>query len=269
VETKFPQVKLLKNQENLGFTKGNNVGIKASTGKYVFLLNSDIKVFEGCIDALADFLDQNPGVGWVAPRVLNRDLTLQCTCRKDPTLWNTFCADTGLAKLFRNSDFFSGEQMFFFKGEKTTDREVLMGCFSALRRQAIEEVGLMDEGFYMYGDELDWCRRFRQGGWRVVYHPSGQAIHYGGTSTVKKDPVRFAVLQQHSELRYWQKYHGWGGRIGIRCLMIFRHFRRWIAGLVSSLLKPAGREEGRVRMRVSIACLRDLFGAGSKQEGKT
>ena len=260
VEAKFPQVKLLKNKENLGFTKGNNVGIRASAGNYVFLLNSDIRVLGDCIDQMADFLDRNPEVGLAGPKVLNRDMTLQCTCRKDPTLWNNFCAETGLAKLFRHSGFFSGEQLFHFKGERTTDMDILVGCFSAIRRKAMDEVGLLDEGFYMYGDELDWCRRFRSGGWRVVYHPAGQAIHYGGTSTVNKDPVHFAVLRQHSVLRYWLKYHGFFWRAGIKGLLIFRHVRRWMGGFASSLIQPAGREEGRTRMRMSVACLRDLFG---------
>ena len=263
IESEFPHVRLLKNNENLGFTKGNNAGIKASHGKYVFLLNSDIKVLDACIDALADYLDQNPDVALAGPRILNRDMSLQCTCRKDPGLWNNFCAFSGLAGMFPKVSFLSGEQMFYFKGDRTADMDILVGCFSAIRREAIERVGLLDERFYMYGDELDWCRRFREAGWRVVFHPNGQAIHYGGTSTVRKDPVKYAVLQQNSVLRYWDKYHGLGGCFGIKCLIVFRLISRWLAAFAKYLLSPAKRVDSGIRMRTSIACLRTLFSGNS------
>jgi GT2 family glycosyltransferase len=260
MESRFPHVKILKNKENLGFTKGNNVGIKASQGRYVYLLNSDIKVLEGCIDILADYLDQHADVGLVGPKILNQDMTLQCSCRKDPTLWNNFCAATGLAALFPASPFLSGEQMFYFKGDRIADMDILVGCFSAIRRKAIDEVGLLDEGFYMYGDELDWCRRFRQAGWRVVYDPEARAIHYGGTSTTRKDPVRFNVMQQNSLLRYWEKYHGFAGRFGIKCLIIFRLGSRWAGAFAKYLASPGKRAESSARMRTCTACLLALFG---------
>jgi GT2 family glycosyltransferase len=260
VESEFPHVRLLKNNENLGFTKGNNVGIRASTGRYVFLLNSDIKILDGCIDAMAQFLDDHPDVGIAGPRVLNRDMTHQSTCRRYPTLWSNFCQLTGLSKSFRGSRFFSGEHMFFFKGDREADVEVLVGCFSALRRKAIDQVGMLDENFYMYGDDLDWCRRLREGGWRVVFHPGGQAIHYIGTSTTKKDPVRYALLQQQSVIRYWRKYHGRAAVAGIQGLMSMRLTVRWAIGLFKFLAIPAKRDAGRIRMRESSTCLAALFG---------
>jgi hypothetical protein len=264
VESKYPRVKLLKNQENLGFTKGNNVGIRASAGKYVFLLNSDIKVLGDCIDEMADFLDTHPDVGLAGPKILNRDLTHQSSCRLHPTLWNNFCQMAGLVKFFRGSKFFSGEHMFFFHGDRELDVQVLVGCFSALRRQAIDQVGMLDENFYMYGDDLDWCRRLRQGGWRVVFHPGAQAIHYMGTSTTKRDPVRYALLQQQSVLRYWRKYHGRAGVAGIQALIFLRLLTRWMTGLLKYVAIPSKRDEGRTRLKESSACLRALFGAGSK-----
>jgi GT2 family glycosyltransferase len=259
VESKFPQVKLLKNKENLGFTRGNNVGIRASTGKYVFLLNSDIKVLDGCIDAIAQFLDDHPDVGIAGPKILYRDMTYQDSCRQDPTLWNNFCQVAGLSKLFRGTKFFCGESMHYFHGDREMDVDVLVGCFSALRRKAIDQVGMLDENFYMYGDDLDWCRRLRQGGWRVVFYPGAQAIHYMGTSTTKRDPVRYSLLQQQSVLRYWRKYHGSAGVAGIHGLIIFQLAVRWTTGLLKYLAVPSKRQDGRTRMTVSCACLRALF----------
>ena len=208
VEAKYPHVILIKNKENLGFPKGNNMGTRASRGKYVYLLNSDIKVLEGCMDALADFMDQNPKVGFCGPRIFNKDLTHQSSCRRNPTLWNNICSASGLASVFRGSKFFSGEHMFYFKGDRQIDVDVLVGCFWVVRRAAIDEFGLLDEGFFIYAEDVDWCKRCWKAGWRVVFFP-GQAIHYGGASTTKKGPRSFcpdaaAVSVEVLEKASWQ-----------------------------------------------------------------
>jgi GT2 family glycosyltransferase len=259
VETEFPGVKLIKNKENLGFPKGNNVGVMASRGKYVYLLNSDIKVLDGCIDALADYLDQNPRVGMVGPKILNRDMTHQSSCRTFPTLWNNFCSAAGLAKAFAGSKFFSGEHMMYFKGDRTLEVDVLVGCFWAVRREAIDQFGLLDEGFFIYAEDVDWCKRCWKAGWRVVFYPGAEAIHYQGASTTKKDPVRFALTQQRSVLRYWKKHHGTAGRRGMSCLIFVHLVARWVAALMNYLARPSKREDSQVRMLVCGACLRALF----------
>jgi GT2 family glycosyltransferase len=259
VEAGFPNVRLIKNKENLGFPKGNNVGVRASRGKYVYLLNSDIKVLDGCMDALADFFDQNPKVGMVGPKILNRDLTHQSSCRSFPTLWNNFCSASGLAKAFAGSRFFSGEHMKYFKGDRLMDVDVLVGCFWAVRRAAIDEFGLLDEGFFIYAEDVDWCKRCWKAGWRVVFFPGAQAIHYQGASTTKKDPMRFALTQQRSVLRYWKKHHGAFGRLAMGCLIFGHLIARWAAALVDYLAKPSKRQDSQTRMRVCGACLKALF----------
>lgn len=259
VETGFPSVQLIKNKENLGFPKGNNVGVMASRGKYVYLLNSDIKVLDGCIDALADYLDQNPDVGMLGPKVLNGDLTHQSSCRNFPTLWNNLCSATGLAKAFAGSKLFSGEHMMYFKGDRTLDVDVLVGCFWAARRSALDEFGLLDEGFFIYAEDVDWCKRCWKAGWRVVFYPGAEAIHYRGASTTKKDPVRFAVTQQRSVLRYWKKHHGMAGRMSMSCLIFGHLAARWVVALLNYVARPSTREDSQARMRVSGACLRDLI----------
>jgi GT2 family glycosyltransferase len=259
VASEFPRAQVLKNTENLGFTKGNNVGIKASTGRYVFLLNSDIKVLDGCIDAMAQFLDDHPKVGIAGPKILNRDMSHQSSCRQYPTLWNNFCQTCGLAKLFRGSKIFSGEHMFFFNGDRVMEVDVLVGCFSALRRTAIHQVGMLDENFFMYGDDLDWCRRFREGGWGVVFNPGAQAIHYMGTSTTRKDPVLYGLLQQQSVLRYWRKYHSRYGVAGLQGLIFLRMALRGLVGFLKYLVVPSKRGEGQTRMKEAATCLRALL----------
>src|SRR6185312_11158025 len=125
IESKFPWVRLIKSTENLGFSRGNNVAIRQAQGRYVALVNPDVIVFPDCLDALADFLDQNPKVGNVGPRVLNPDMTLQSTCRRAPTLWNNICMATGLAGKFKGSRWFAGEHMSYFPHNRILPVDVL------------------------------------------------------------------------------------------------------------------------------------------------
>jgi GT2 family glycosyltransferase len=258
IEAKFPCVKLIKSGENLGFAKGNNVAIRQCQGRYIALVNPDVIVFAGCLDALADFLDENPQVGNVGPRVLNPDMSMQSTCRRFPTLWNNFCSAAGLSTRFKNSRFFAGEHMFYFSHDRTLAVDVLVGCFSMIRREAFDRVGLLDEDLFMYGDDVDWCRRARNAGWQVVFHPGGQAIHDRGKITAPY-PVRFAVAQQRSVLHYWRKHHGFWGVLGIRSIMFFHHLSRYTFAILSSLARSGGSAQTDVRKKVSGACLRELL----------
>jgi GT2 family glycosyltransferase len=258
IEAKFPWVKLIKSNENLGFAKGNNVAIRQCQGRYIALVNPDVIVFPGCLDALADFLDQNPKVGNVGPRVLNPDMSMQSTCRRFPTLWNNFCSATGLSSRFKNSRFFAGEHMFYFPHDRTLAVDVLVGCFSMIRREAFDEVGLLDEDLFMYGDDVDWCRRARNAGWQVMFYPGGQAIHDRGKITAPY-PVRFAVAQQRSVLHYWTKHHSIFGVLGIRSIMLFHHLVRYTFAALSGLTHSQQSAQRDVRKKVSVTCLRELL----------
>jgi GT2 family glycosyltransferase len=258
IEVKFPWAKLIKSSENLGFAKGNNLAIRQSLGRYIALVNPDVILFQGCLDALADFLDQNPKVGNVGPRVLNPDMSMQSTCRRFPTLWNNFCSATGLSTQFKNSRFFAGEHMFYFPHDRTLAVDVLVGCFSMIRREALDAVGLLDEDLFMYGDDVDWCRRARNAGWQVVFYPGGQAIHDRGKITAPY-PVRFAVAQQRSVLHYWTKHHSFWGVLGIRSIMLFHHLLRYSFAALSGLAHFRESAQSDVRKQVSGACLRELL----------
>jgi GT2 family glycosyltransferase len=258
IEAKFPWVKLIKSPENLGFSKGNNVAIRQAQGRYIALVNPDVIVFPGCLDALADFLDQNPKVGNVGPRVLNPDMSMQSTCRRFPTLWNNLCSASGLSSKFKNSRFFAGEHMFYFPHDRTLAVDVIVGCFSFIRREALDSVGLLDEDLFMYGDDVDWCRRARHAGWQVVFFPGGEAIHDRGKTTAPY-PVRFALAQQRSVLYYWTKHHGSLDVLGIRSIIFFHHLLRYSLAVASGLLHPKQRAEDDVRKQVSGACLKQFF----------
>jgi GT2 family glycosyltransferase len=258
VETRFSHVKLIRSHENLGFSKGNNLAIRQCQGRYIALVNPDVIVFPGCLDALADFLDQNPKVGNVGPRVFNPDMTQQSTCRRFPNLWNNFCSAAGLASKFKGSRFFAGEHMWFFPHDRTLAVNVLVGCFSMIRRDAFDAVGLLDEDLFMYGDDVDWCRRCWNAGWEVVFFPGARAIHDRGKITAPY-PVRFAVAQQRSVLHYWKKHHSFLGVLGIRSIILFHHTLRYTVAVLSGLARSQRRAQSEVAKKVSGACLRELI----------
>ncbi len=262
IEARYPWVKLIKSPENLGFSRGNNLGIRQCSGRYIALVNPDVQVLPGCLDTLADFLDQNPKVGNVGPRVLNPDGTLQSSCRRFPTLWNNFCSATGLASAFKGSRFFAGEHMFYFAHDRMMAVNVLVGCFSMIRRETFESIGLLDEGLFMYGDDVDWCRRAWNADWQVVFFPGAQAIHDRGKITAPY-PVRFAVAQQKSVLHYWSKHHGFFGVWGIRGIIVFHHLFRYLRAILSGFRQSGRPLDSDVRKQVSAACLRQVF-ASSK-----
>lgn len=257
VEREYPGFRLIRNDRNLGFATANNLAIKQSSGKYVALVNSDVKVLPGCFEELCAYLDGNPEVGCVGPRVLNPDLTLQDSCRRFPGLWNTICSATGLATAFPRCKAFSGEHMVYFAHDRVSRVDGLVGCFWMVRRAALDDVGLLDEAFFMYAEDVDWCRRSWRAGWPVVFVPSASAIHYRAGSS-GGDPVRWAVAQQDSVRRYWKKHHGTGGVLAITALLFARHSIR-LAYRILSRLTIRDRTGFRTAGLESKACLKALL----------
>jgi hypothetical protein len=258
IEARYRWVKLMRSPENLGFSRGNNLGIRECRGRYIALVNPDVQVLPGCLDALADFLDVNPRVGNAGPRVLNPDGTLQSSCRRFPTLWNNFCSATGLTSMFKGWRFFAGEHMFYFPHDRTMTVDVLVGCFSMIRRETFDAVGLLDENLFMYGDDVDWCRRAWNAGWQVVFFPGAQAIHDRGKITAPY-PVRFAVAQLKSVLYYWSKHHGLLRVMGIRSIILSHHLVRYCLATLSGLERSRKAPKTDVRKQVSAACLRGVL----------
>jgi GT2 family glycosyltransferase len=249
VANRYPDVILIKNKENLGFPKGNNMGIRASKGKYICLVNSDIEFLDSGVDTLADYMDDHSDIGMIGPKILNADLTHQSSCRRYPTLWNNLCVTLGLASAFKRSKFLGGEHMFYFKGDRTMDVNVLVGCFWMVRRAALSEFGFLDEDFFMYAEDIDWCRRCWEAGWRVVFFPGAKAIHYRGGSS-KNDPVRCELDQQRSVLHYWTKHHGTLPSLIIRLLIFNYLLLRLAPALIQYTFQSLRHEEIRAYLKI-------------------
>jgi len=255
LETQFPQVKLIRNSENLGFAKANNIGIRASRGSYVCLVNSDVIVLEGCIENLKEFMDANPSAGISGPKILNPDRTLQPGCRNFPTIWNNLCQALGLNYLFPKSAFFSEPFMKYWAHDKVRKVDVITGCFWMVRREAIDEVGLLDEDFFIYGEDIDWCKRFHNAGWDVVFYPGAEAIHIGGASSGNA-PIKFYLEMQKADLHYWRKHHGRIGRAGYLAIILIRQTLRVVFGAIRYITHPSKRESTCFKLKRSLACVR-------------
>ena len=179
VKEQFQHVKLICNDANLGFATANNIGIKNSSGKYIFLINSDVKVLNGTIGLMLAYMNEHPEIGMLGPQILDSNGNIQRSCMGFPTLWNTFCRALALDTLFPKSKLFGGYMMTFWPHDSIRDVNVINGCFWMVKREALDEVGLLDERFFIYAEDKDWCKRFWDAGWKVVYFPEAKAIHYG------------------------------------------------------------------------------------------
>lgn len=207
VNEKYPHVILIRNATNLGFGIANNTGMKQSRGRYICLLNSDVRVMPDCLQSLVNFMEQNKSIGISSPLTLSPDMNIQDTCRKLPTFWNNICDLLYLDKLFPNSDVLSGEHMMFFDHRSIRKVEGLAGCCLMIRKAALDQVGLFDEQFFIYFEETDLCKRFGQVGWDIVFFPDASIVHHHGASAAK-DPLRFSGEQIKSQVKYWKKHHG-------------------------------------------------------------
>jgi GT2 family glycosyltransferase len=258
VESRFPHVRVVRNATNLGFAKANNIGISHSRGRYLCFINSDVKVLKDCVTHLVDYCEQQSDVGMVGPRLFGGDGELQRSCRGAPTLWNMFCRTLALDTLFPKMKVFAGYSLAYWPHEVVRPVDILSGCFWLVRKEALARVGLLDESFFMYGEDMDWCKRFWAAGWKVVFVPTAEAIHYGGASSANA-PVRFFIEMQRADLQYWKKHHS-GPAVVVYFLLSCLHLMlRAVGYTLAMCFAKERREIYRHKISRSVACLRCIF----------
>ncbi len=193
VRTQFPECTLIANQENLGFARANNLALEQARGRLLVLLNPDTIVQEDTFTAAREFMNTHPATGMMSCKVLNPDGTLQLACRRSfPTPWVAFTKLAGLSALFPHSRLFGRYNLTYLPEDETCEVEAISGSFMVVRRAALAQVGLLDEDFFMYGEDLDWCYRMRAAGWKIHYYPGTQIVHFKGESSRRSsfDSVR-------------------------------------------------------------------------------
>jgi GT2 family glycosyltransferase len=252
VEAEFPEVRLIRNAHNAGFAAANNQGLAIARGRYLALVNSDVELFPDTMERLIAFMEAHPDVGLLGPKVLNADRTIQPSCRTFPSLRSWLFRTLALDTAFPRSRLFGEHFMTHWSRDEVRDVDVLSGCFWLIRRSAYEQVGGLDTRFFMYAEDMDLCRRYRQAGWRTTFCPEGQIIHYGGASSGNA-PVRFWIEMQRANLQYWKKHHGTVSTIALYLLLIAYHSLRVPAFAMLRLLgrqAASPREADKLRMNL-------------------
>ena len=227
VAENFPYIRLIRNPVNLGFSKANNIGIKNSRGKYVCLINSDVRILKDCIKNLVAFMETHPDIGLAGPRMLDANEKAGRSCRGFPTVWNMFCHAIGLDRIFPGIPFISNYTLPYWHHNTTRQVDILGGWFWIARRAALDEVGLLDENFFFYAEDMDWCKRFQLKGLGVMFLATAESIHYGGGSS-KNAPVKYYIQQQRADYQYWRKHHSRFEIFAYYCICLLHHFVRFI-----------------------------------------
>ena len=216
VRQEFPWVNLISSQENLGFPRGNNAGIRQARGRHILLLNPDTVIIEDALPVMVHYLEQQLDVGGLGAQLLNRDGSIQSSRRRFPTFLTALFESTWLEN-FAPTSIKRSYYALDLPDDETADVDWVTGACLMVPKRVIENVGSLDEGYFMYSEELDWCRRIKDAGWRIVYLPQAKIMHHIGMSSEQAVTDRHINFQR-AKLRYFRKYYG---RIPTLSLRIF------------------------------------------------
>jgi len=216
VRERFPQTHIIANSENVGFVRANNQALARCQGRYVLLLNSDTKALPGSLDKAIRFMDSHPRAGLAGVRLLNADGSFQASYTVFPNLWREFLILTSLGRRLIRPEYPShGPQAD--KGPRKI-AGYMEGAFLLARREALDEIGGLDERIFMYAEDVDWCYRFFQAGWEVWYLPDAPIVHYGGQSS-KKRRSRMEAELYRSRVYFFEKHYGKATAFGLKILI--------------------------------------------------
>ena len=202
----YPQVRLIQNRENDGYTAPMNLALQAGQGDYLVQLNPDTLVHAGAFDAVIDFLEAHPQVGICGPKVLNTDGSLQKSCRRGESRpWAVITYFLGLSRAFPDSKLFGGYHLNYLDEDLISEIDGVSGSCMFIRRKVIDQIGYLDEQFFAYQEDADFCFRTRQAGWQVFYLPEARITHYGGEGGSRVHPYRSIVEWHRSYWLYYRK----------------------------------------------------------------
>ena len=207
VRQQYPDVQLLTNARNVGFGKTVNVGLAASAGEHILILNNDTWMHGGALDAMSAYLDAHGDVGIVGPKVLSGDGSLQQQCRRRiPTPMAALLYFTGVAKMFPKNPGVAGYLMTASDENETTEVDSVSGACLMVRRAALDQIHGFDPEYYLYGEDMDFCRRTKLAGWKVVYYPGAAITHFGGQGGTGKKKIH-ATIEWHRAMWIFYRKH--------------------------------------------------------------
>ena len=205
--SKDQRVQIISNGSNLGFSHANNIALKQAKGYYILFLNPDCIVQPDTLEVMVDAMDSNPEAGMAGSLICNPDGTEQPGCRRAvPTPWRSFVRVLHLNKLFPNNPNF---RTFLLHQEQLPSKpipvEAISGAFMLVRPEAMRQVGPLDSNYFMHCEDIDWCMRFRQSGWDILFVPNAEVIHYKGTCS-KDHPISVLYHMHRGMIRFYRKF---------------------------------------------------------------
>ncbi len=219
VRQSFPSVTLIESGENLGFSRGYNLAAEHASGRHLLMLNPDTEVRGGALAALVKHLDSHPKTGAVGPRLVNPDGSLQHSCRRFPRPMAAIFRNTPLGRLFPGNRFTRDYLMADWDHHTPREVDWLSGAAICIRREAWEQVGGFDEGFFMYAEDIDWCLRAHRAGWQVHYLPEAVIMHHIGRGSDQR-PLAMVIQFHRSMIRFYRKHYAPRWPVYIRWLPV-------------------------------------------------
>ena len=187
IEVEYPKVKLIQNEKNIGFGAANNQAMKVAQGEYYLILNSDTEIMDNAIQKLIDYLETHPIVGAVTPKVILPDGSIDLACHRGmPTPWRAFTYFSKLERAFPESKLFGGYHLTNLDFNKVHQVEATAATAMLVRKKTVDEVGMFDERFFLYAEDLDWCKRMTEANWQIYYLPEAVVVHHKSQSGKKK-----------------------------------------------------------------------------------
>jgi GT2 family glycosyltransferase len=206
LKASFPQVGVICLDSNEGYTHPMNRGLQSGVGRYLMQLNPDTVVQPGMLDRLLEYMESHPDVGICTPKVLNRDGSLQRQCRRSAARpWDVLTYFTGLSRLFPHSRMFGRYLMTYMDPDTIHEAEAVSGSCMLIRREVVDQIGYLDEQFYAYQEDADFCFRVRQAGWKIVYVPTACIVHFGGQGGSLSEPYPAILAWHRSYYLYYRK----------------------------------------------------------------
>jgi GT2 family glycosyltransferase len=238
VEAEFPWVQLVRSSTNRGFAWANNVALRRARGKRLLLLNPDTEFGPTALAEMVAYLDAHPEAAAVGPKLVRGDGSLDPACRRSfPSPTIAFYRLSGLSRIFARSRRFARYNLSFLDPDQETEVDGLSGAFMLLRREAVVQVGLLDERFFMYGEDLDWAYRMKERGWRIRYNPLVTVVHYKGESSRQASRQATVAFFRAMHLFYAKHYRA-GTAFALDWLIITAIYARMGWSLLRDTLRP-------------------------------
>ncbi|MDR6720364.1 glycosyltransferase family 2 protein [Paenibacillus sp. 2003] len=246
----YPQVHLIANKDNTGFAVANNQGMKVANGRYILLLNSDTVVQPDTLQTMVGFMDCHPEMGASGCKVILPDGSLDKACKRGfPTPSASFYYAFGISRLFPDRPKFNQYQLGHLSPDDEYPVDCLVGAFMLVRRETIDQVGGLDETFFMYGEDIDWCYRIKEAGWGIFYYPRTYIVHYKGGSARRK-PLKITYEFHRAMWVFHRKHYAKNYNLLMNTAVWMGISLKFTLSLLRSKLSPPSRQgQTAARMR--------------------